>query len=104
MCVCVCLCARARVCVCVCVGVCERERERERENCKINDVTNHSFQWDTYAVCPSVSDYVMGDVKHRDVDGGWAWVALVASVMNLALFSCFIVSVGFFQVRNWLNG
>ena len=54
----------------------------------------------THSACLSVFGDVMDDVKHRDVDGGWAWVALVASVINLALISCFNISVGFFQVRN----
>ncbi|KAK7094957.1 monocarboxylate transporter 14-like [Littorina saxatilis] len=41
----------------------------------------------------------MCDNNRRDVDGGWAWVALVASVANLCLYACFVVSVGLFQVE-----
>ena len=43
----------------------------------------------------------MVDVRHRDVDGGWAWVALMASVVIVMLLECFIISVGIFQVREW---
>lgn len=42
----------------------------------------------------------MGDVKMRkDVDGGWAWVALVAAFLILALQGSYGMAVGYFQVE-----
>ena len=58
------------------------------------------FSQESLAWHKTLSD-VMVDVRHRDVDGGWAWVALMASVVIVMLLECFIISVGIFQVREW---
>ena len=47
------------------------------------------------------SDAMDDVIKHRDVDGGWAWVVLMGSVVNLMLLESLIAGVGILQVREW---
>lgn len=42
---------------------------------------------------------MMNDVKLRDVDGGWGWVVLAASVISMALQSGLVMAVAMFQIE-----